>query len=111
MKVLICGGRNFCDVERFEAFMADYVGSDIVIIQGGARGADRMAKNWAAGHFMISETYEADWNKYGRKAGYIRNQQMLDEGKPDLVIAFPGGRGTRMMIDLAEEAGVKVLRA
>jgi hypothetical protein len=53
--------------------------------------------------------YMADWDGLGRKAGPIRNQRMLDEGKPDLVIAFPGGRGTADMVRRAREAGVEVV--
>ena len=53
--------------------------------------------------------YRADWEGLGRKAGPIRNQQMLDEGKPDLVVAFPGGRGTANMMRIAREAGIEVI--
>jgi hypothetical protein len=54
------------------------------------------------------DVYVAQWKKHGRAAGPIRNQRMLDEGKPDLVVAFPGGRGTADMIRRAERAGVPV---
>jgi hypothetical protein len=50
----------------------------------------------------------ADWNTHGRAAGPIRNQRMLDEVKPELVVAFPGGRGTADMVRRAREAGVNV---
>lgn len=53
--------------------------------------------------------FPADWDKYGKRAGYLRNVQMLDEGKPDLVVAFPGGKGTAMMVKLAKERGVRVI--
>jgi UDP-N-acetylmuramoylalanine-D-glutamate ligase len=55
------------------------------------------------------ETYEADWDTHGKAAGPIRNKRMLDEGKPDLVVAFPGGRGTANMISQARKAGVEVI--
>ena len=54
--------------------------------------------------------FPADWNSYGKAAGPIRNKQMLDEGKPDVVIAFPGGTGTANMIMQATKAGVKVVK-
>jgi hypothetical protein len=54
------------------------------------------------------DVYVAQWKKHGRAAGPIRNQRMLDKGKPDLVVAFPGGRGTADMIRRAERAGVPV---
>jgi hypothetical protein len=54
--------------------------------------------------------YKAEWDKHGRAAGPIRNQQMLDDGKPDLVLAFAGGRGTDDMCRRAREAGIEVRR-
>ena len=55
--------------------------------------------------------FPAEWDKYGVSAGPIRNQKMIDEGKPDLVFAFPGGRGTTDMIRRAAVAGIRVVRA
>ena len=52
--------------------------------------------------------FPADWDKYQKRAGFIRNSQMLNEGKPHAVAAFPGGVGTRMMVGLARRAGVPV---
>lgn len=51
----------------------------------------------------------ADWEDLGRKAGPIRNQRMLDDGRPELVVAFPGGPGTAHMCRIAREAGVEVI--
>ena len=48
-----------------------------------------------------------DWKKYGKKAGPLRNQQMLEEGKPDLVVAFPGGNGTADMVRRAKKANIE----
>ena len=56
------------------------------------------------------ERFPADWSEYGKAAGAIRNQQMLDEGTPDLVVAFPGGNGTLDMVRRSQRAGIKVLR-
>lgn len=78
------------------------------IIAGGANGADHLAIEWAIANWMPWEEYPADWERYGKKAGYLRNKQMLEEGKPDFVVAFPGGRGTANMVQLAEAAGVNV---
>jgi hypothetical protein len=65
------------------------------VIHGGANGADYIAGRWAqdTGGIPVEE-FPADWNRHGNSAGPIRNQEMLDKGKPDLVVAFPGGRGT-----------------
>lgn len=111
-KVLVCGGRDFDDFEQLntvlKGILNDRWGEGLTIIHGGARGADRMAGSWAEYHGLEVEVYPADWNRYGKSAGYIRNAQMLEEGEPDLVVAFEGGRGTAMMIKLAKDAGVPV---
>jgi hypothetical protein len=80
-----------------------------MVIAGGARGADTLAAQWAADRGIPAEVYMADWQGQGRKAGPIRNQRMLDEGRPDLVAAFPGGKGTAGMMALARKAGVPVI--
>ena len=80
-----------------------------LVIAGGARGADTLGAEWAKGQGIPCEVYMADWEGLGRKAGPIRNQRMLDEGKPDLVVAFPGGRGTADMVRRAHAAGLAVL--
>lgn len=111
MCILVCGGRDYEDRTSFYYYMDDLVklyGRPITIIEGGARGADALAKEFAATEGLISETYPADWKKHGKSASPIRNKLMLDEGKPDLVVAFPGGRGTENMIQQAEKAGVTV---
>jgi hypothetical protein len=82
---------------------------DGVIISGAARGADSVAIDFAVLEYLKFEEYPADWKKYGKRAGYIRNVQMLEEGKPDLVVAFPGGKGTQMMKELARKAGITVI--
>ncbi|BAQ18361.1 hypothetical protein GL4_2928 [Methyloceanibacter caenitepidi] len=79
------------------------------MIHGNATGADALAGFWAIAVGVPILAFAADWNKHGRAAGPIRNKQMLDEGKPDLVIAFPGGRGTANMVRQARERGVEVV--
>src|SRR6266576_4571499 len=87
----------------------NWLPTDIVLIEGGATGVDSAAADFATINFCKLEVFPADWKKHGRSAGYIRNKQMLFEGKPDLVVAFPGGKGTAMMVDLANIAGIKVV--
>lgn len=119
MRILVCGSRNWgnetavretLDLEL--AILKDGPMS-MVIIEGGAKGADSFAAKWAkerAEIGVVHKCFPANWDRYGKRAGFMRNQQMLDEGKPDLVIAFWDGksRGTAMMIDLARQAGVMV---
>jgi hypothetical protein len=81
------------------------------MMQGGARGANALAKDWAATHPDIKRhEMKADWHRHGRAAGPIRNQKMLDWG-PDLVVAFAGGDGTACMMRLARAAGVEVIES
>jgi hypothetical protein len=80
-----------------------------LLIAGGARGADTLAEEWAKIQEVECSVYHADWAKHGRAAGPIRNQQMLDEGQPTLVVAFPGGRGTADMVRRSRNAGLEVI--
>jgi hypothetical protein len=82
--------------------------SDTVIISGAATGADTAAIDWAVVNWCQFLEFPADWKKLGPSAGPIRNQRMIDEGKPDLVLAFPGGTGTADMVRRAKAAGIKV---
>jgi hypothetical protein len=116
MRVLVCGGRDFGRDLTTCKFIAEYLDkrlkdnafNHLTIIEGDALGADKRAGQWAIFNNVQLEVYPADWERYGKRAGYIRNKQMLEEGKPDLVIAFPGGKGTANMVKLAREAGVPV---
>lgn len=112
MRVLVCGGRDYRDSYTLGAWLYGIhqdAGID-VIIEGGATGADELARRFAEWAGIRCETYPADWSM-GKQAGPIRNRQMLEEGRPDLVLAFCGGRGTENMVRQAERAGVRVVRA
>jgi len=110
MRVLVCGGRSFNDADLLdEVLMSVYRSSgDLVVIQGGACGADFLAAQWAQARGVPVMSYPAEWHRYGRRAGPVRNQRMLDEGQPDLVLAFPGGRGTADMVARAKKAGTPI---
>jgi hypothetical protein len=114
MKVLVCGGRDFDNIDAVAIALKDFKPESILapsehrIIHGGASGADQLADRWASVYGVPVRVYPAHWERDGRAAGPIRNQRMLDEGKPDLVIAFPGGRGTADMVRRAKKAGVEV---
>lgn len=114
MKVLVCGGRDFNDAMTLGSWLGGIHknnGPITLLIEGGARGADFMAKEFAKWMGIPVKTFEADWNRHGKRAGPLRNKQMLEEGKPDLVVAFEGGKGTANMVEQAKAAGVKVLMA
>lgn len=111
-RVLVCGGRDY-DNEVALGIRLSHVdmkrGPISLLIHGGARGADALAGAWAAMNGIASKCYPADWAQYGRPAGPLRNQRMIDEGRPDLVVAFPGGQGTADMVRRARAAGVEVI--
>lgn len=114
MKALICGDRNWTNIELIRSWIArlqDW-GYD-TIIEGEARGADSIARNEAEKAGMMVLKFPAQWDKYHKSAGPIRNKQMLDEGKPNLVVAFhsniQNSKGTKNMIEQAKKAGVEVI--
>lgn len=111
MRVLVCGGRDFKDRDAvFAALGAIHGGTPItVLVHGNAPGADSLADGWAEAHGVTRRPYPADWAKHGRAAGPIRNALMLSDGRPDLVVAFSGWRGTADMVRRAKAVGVSVV--
>lgn len=108
MRVLVCGGRDFFDSAGLSAVLDQMHASRPfkVLIHGAAIGADTLAGEWAKARGVTVEAYPARWDLHGRSAGPIRNRRMLRKGKPDVVIAFPGGDGTADMVRQAKAAGV-----
>lgn len=130
MRVLVCGGRDFgvvhgSDEWKFIVGTLDDLNGDCWpseayplgkeppkithLIAGGAPGVDTVAADWAITNWVPFTEFKADWERHGYTAGPLRNKQMLDEGKPDLVVAFPGGKGTANMKAQARAAGVPVV--
>lgn len=111
MRVLVCGSRTWDDQELVFNWL-DATKPDL-LIHGGARGADRIASDWAGYHHVPEIVMAPEWEMYGKSAGIKRNNQMLDLG-PDSVLAFWDGRskGTKHTIDEAHRRGipVKVIR-
>jgi hypothetical protein len=110
MRVLVTGGRDFADRDAVVAALGE-LPADAVLVHGAARGADTLAARWwSTIQRRMVEAYPADWARHGKAAGAIRNQQMLDTGI-DLIVAFPGGRGTADMVRRARAAGLPVRHA
>ncbi len=110
-RILVCGGRDFTDRAALFAELDRLHhnhGPVTLLIHGNAIGADRLAGEWAATQRIQQRRFPADWKKDGSAAGPIRNKRILDEGKPDLVVAFSGD-GTDDIVRQAREAGVEVL--
>lgn len=127
MRLLVCGSRSFGLTKKQYRFVCAEIEKAIewtptredldpwlppkntVIIAGGAPGVDTAAIDWAVVNWTQFEEYKAEWDKYNKAAGPIRNQRMLDEGKPDKVLAINGGRGTADMVRRAKNAGIPVV--
>jgi hypothetical protein len=127
MKILVCGDRNYTNHRRVSTVLDElavehsiyyhpednWLPTDITIIHGDATGADRMGGNWAVKNYARLEVFPANWEKYRRAAGPIRNQKMLDEGQPDLVVSFhpdlSKSKGTADMVKRAKKAGIPVI--
>lgn len=115
MRVLVCGDRNWTDTTSImnALYLLKKKHKHLIVINGGARGADTLGNECARELKLGTVQYLADWNKYGKSAGPIRNQQMLKEGKPDLVLAFhpdlSKSKGTKHMVEIARKAGVEVI--
>ena len=113
-RVLVCGSRDFNDYGLLAAKLdevRDRLGDvPMRVVSGAARGADSLAAKWAQQRGVPCDEYPADWDRHGKSAGYRRNEQMLTEGDPHMVVAFPQGdsRGTRQMMDIASKARVAV---
>lgn len=109
-RILVCGGRDYNDRETVFATLDEFHRTRPIgmLIYGMAPGADRIGSEWAIRRGVSLNGFRADWQRHGRAAGPIRNQEMLDKGRPHVVIAFPGGRGTADMIRRARAAGVEV---
>lgn len=110
MRVLVCGGRDYEDVVTvYRALdMENHLqGGFDILMQGGATGADEIARQWAdeAGVQKVTFHYQ---RKAGKAGGPLRNAAMLQFGQPDLVIAFPGGKGTADMVARARAAYVPI---
>lgn len=110
MRVLVCGGRDFADIGLMNATLQridDQYGIT-TLIHGAAKGADTMAARWAVSRCEVIRC-PANWKRDGKMAGPIRNADMLRTHRPELVVAFPGGRGTADMVRRARAAGVRVI--
>ena len=116
-RVIIAGSRDMADYEAAkkaigEAFSEIGGGAQVRIVSGHCRGADILGERYAREHGLELAVFPAEWNRYGRRAGFIRNTRMAEfaseEGIEGALIAFWDGqsRGTKMMIDIAEKKGI-----
>jgi hypothetical protein len=111
MRVLVCGGSRFKDKDALyrELDEVHENGPISLIINGGARGADYFASQWAKERDVPLRVFKADWKNLGQKAVFALNNDMLKESQPGLVIAFPGGDVTKDMIQIAISVGIEII--
>ena len=105
-RIVVAGCRNFTDYEKVKKRLEielEVLGSRLVIVSGGAAGADSLGERFAKEHNLEIERFPADWKKYGKAAGPIRNDQMAQVA--DMVIAFWDGKskGTENMLRMANK--------
>jgi len=127
VRVLVTGSRDWDDRLTIYRGLHEYVQSrwpmgydsenqpvdwvapcDFVLVHGACpTGADSIADDWAINNWLIPERHPADWEKYGKRAGFIRNSEMVDAGA-DLLLAFikNESKGATMTLRLAEKAGI-----
>lgn len=111
-KVIIAGGRDFTNIRYLtgacDGVITNYAGPDVEIVSGGAQGTDRLGEAFASLHDYRLRVFHADWKRYNKAAGPIRNRQMAEYA--DILIAFWDGKsgGTKNMIDEAEKLGLSV---
>ena len=118
-RVIIAGSREFNDYEIAEKAISEaFRNIDIIgpirIVSGHCRGVDILGERYAEKYGLKLSVFPADWKRYGRRAGYIRNSEMADfasgdDSNADLIAFWDGrSRGTKMMIDIANKKGIKV---
>jgi len=109
MRVLVCGSRDWFDKDKIKQEL-EMLGSITLLIHGDCRGADTLAVQIAKELNIEIKAFPANWKLYGLSAGPKRNQQMLDEGKPDYVLAFhddiKSSKGTKDMISRVIKSGI-----
>lgn len=108
MRTIIAGGRNATNYSDLLKAISAIEWKPSVVISGTANGADKLGERWAIENNIHLEKYPAEWNKYGKRAGYLRNLVMSE--KADALLALWDGksRGTKHMIDIATKAGLLV---
>lgn len=121
MIILVTGSRNWTDYATIHLALTETIKNyfypnkpkrqDVLIVHGGAKGADSIAGEWARERNIKEIIYKPDWDTYGKRAGILRNQQMIDESDPDIVLAFwkNKSRGTKHAINYARSKGKEVI--
>lgn len=116
IKVIVCGGRGFTDlnllIERLDFYLSNFFNrietDKVEIVSGTARGADTLAIYWASLYGITVKCFRADWETHGKRAGYLRNTEMAEYATHCIAFWDGQSRGTKHMIDLARKKGLTV---
>lgn len=107
VSLAIVGSRNMSNQTVFNTAITEWIkthGMPDQVVSGGARGADAMGAAWARKHGIPFVCFSPDWSKYGKAAGVIRNQDIVNECTHVLAFPAPQGKGTQDAIKRAERA-------
>lgn len=112
--MIVTGGRDWRDAGYVSRILTQIHEKEGIaeIVEGGATGVDRYARNWARRNNIPCRTFVADWQKHGRAAGPIRNEQMAHYALGNYFrkcVVFPGGKGTANMREIAEKHGIEII--
>ena len=104
----MCGGKDNSSLSRIDMALKDMEIN--TVITGDTRGYDSLSQQWAKQNNIPCKVYKTEYNKYGKRAGYKRNVAMFDENDIDCVVAFPGGKGTDIILAIADSANIQTIR-
>ena len=108
MRLIIAGSRSIAEYRNIEKAIEYFSLKPDVIISGTANGVDKLGEIWARKNNIPVERYPANWDKYGKSAGYIRNEEMAKVADTLLAIWDMESKGTKHMIDIATKKGLDV---
>lgn len=110
MRTIIAGSRGLASyntmLRAIDAIRPNW--TPTVVVSGTAQGADRLGERWANENGVPVERFPADWDRYGKRAGYLRNEQMADHAEALLALWDGKSRGTKHMIDIANRKGLLI---
>lgn len=111
MRVLICAGRHYADTKMSRQVLDAYhrLRPVLVLIHGGSQFLGSDVEDWARETGVDVVRYPPNWQRYGKHAERHRNQFMLTDSRPDVIIALPGGDDTSELVSQAKACGIHVL--
>lgn len=108
MKVIVAGSRSIVEYETVKKAIDDSNFNIDTVISGCARGVDTFGEQWATENNIKIERFPADWNRYGKRAGYLRNEEMAKVADALIAVWDGESRGTGHMIKLAQKYNLRI---